>query len=323
MLSDSMTLRQFFEAHYLPTKIENPSGRNVDSYRRALTWWELLTSNPPLSAITSATLSDFKAALSLATYSRRKDNGNQNPLAINTQAKILDHCQWILDAAGPRGPRSRRSAAGLLAEAPYTRPPKRRRRYRPMLAEASIVAFWEATSEARVPIVDGCEPAAIWRALIATICSTSLRIGQLNATPMASLHLPQRLLILPDSICQKSKTEEPHPLHSLAVRELLAIRGERRRLFPLWKLRPTDTDTRHSKNTIYAEAHRLQRLAGVDPFGFHDLRAAVLTKLSAISPAAAQLAAGHSAYATTQLYQRVELLTEAVDQLDLLNHRFA
>jgi len=302
MLSPSVTLREFFQGHYLPHKIDDPTSRAVDNYTAALNKWELLTSNPPLAEITAITLCEFKAAL----FRFRKPSGD--PLSRTTIANRVDHVQYLLKHAGPLG--STPTAAGLLERPPTTKSPTRQESYRPPAAAADVRALYAAADAARLPSLDGVRPGALWRALLSTICSTSLRIGQLCAAPTSALQLDQRLLVLPAGVCKKSKREEPHPLNDRAVADLMAIRSPRELLFPLLEV--------HSKTTIYGELHRLQELAGVPRFGFHDLRARVITELSAIAPAAAQLAAGHAAYKTTQRYQLLDLLGRAVERFDLL-----
>jgi len=305
VLTKRSRVRELFEQHFLPHRIEDPDSVNVDGYRRAIHYWERITEDPPLEDISSVTMSEFKAGLV-------KQEWRGKPLHVNTVVKYLSHLQWILDQAGPSGPRQLRTALGLLAYVPYTRPPKRVRQFKRMVPEVHIVKFFHACEHAVLPAVSGLTASALWRALLATIASTSLRIGQLVETPMSAVHFDEQLLVLPAGICRKSKTEEPHPLHPFAMRMLVAIRGDRERLFPFFP-KP------HSKTTIYHEAHRLQDLAGVPHFGFHGMRRSTLTALSAISPAAGQLAAGHSSYETTKLYQDLELLQHAVSQLTLFD----
>lgn len=305
-LSAQATLREFFEAFYLPVVLERPQGRNLEGYRRAIDLWERLTENPPLGAIAATTLAAYKAALAGHKFKGRV-------LHENTQRKHICHVQWILDRAGPRS-RSARDAAGLLTEVPWTRPPRARRiAYRAHALPGQIAGVYRVADQARFPRVAGVEAGDLWRALIAVASCTALRIGQLTEAPMSALLLDKALLLLPASICRKSRTEEPHPLHPLAVRELLKIRGRRELLFPFYGVGS------HAKTTIYKELHRLQRLAGVESFGFHDIRRSTITALSAVSPAAAQLAAGHSSYKTTQIYQGIGLLSDAVAALPLMD----
>lgn len=314
------TLRSFYDSHYLPTCVENPATRNVEGYNRAVDLWERLTDDPPLERITAATLSTFKSGLLALEFRGR-------PLSPNTVRKHLSHVQWILDAAGPPGPRNR-TAAGVLDRVPFTKPPKLRRTYRDPVSADDLVSFWHALEGARLPRIDGVEPANVWRALVAVIASTTIRVGQLNATPTDAFDLAGRRLILPADVCTKSKTEEIKPLHAVAVARLVAIRTDRPRLFPLWSATPATRRTGrreravapHSKTAIYNELRRLQKSAGVAPFGFHSMRRFAITALSAVSPAAAQLAAGHSSYQTTQLYQGLELLDDAVSTLSIFDH---
>lgn len=310
----SITLREFFWNHYVPHRMETVSTRNMETYQVAIRRWETLTENPPIQEITSSVLCDFKSQLTTRTFSRRKDGMAGRRLSQNTVAKLLSHVQWILDQAGPRGPRHLRSAASLLSTVPYTRPPRTRRSYKQMVPSESILALYGVCGRARLPVVEGVSPPNLWRALISTICSTALRVGQLNSTPTSALLWDQQMLVLPAQVCLKSKVEEPHPLHLSAIRDLIAIRGKRMRLFPLWAI-AGDSSVSHSKTTIYAELHRLQKLAGLPRFGFHGIRRTIVTELSSVSPAAAQLAAGHASYQTTQRYQDLQILASALDHL--------
>ena len=152
---------------------------------------------------------------------------------------------------------------------------------------------------------------------ISTICCTSLRIGQLTRVPYAAMawdpSKPE--LRLSAKTCRKSKSDETHPLHAVAFRDLLAIRGDRELLFPAWP-KP------HSKTTIYREFHRLESLAGYQPqdgIAFHGIRRHILTELGKISATAAQLAAGHQSYQTTiSHYIGIDALAVAIDKLALL-----
>jgi len=142
------------------------------------------------------------------------------------------------------------------------------------------------------------------------MCCTALRIGQLAELQWQDVRLDERRLVLPAGICRKSRVEEVHPLHGLAVERLLVIRSHAGLVFHLWP-QP------HARQTIYRELHRLQDLAGVRRFGFHDIRRHVLTDIARVSPAAAQLAAGHASYETTKRYQDLEILAEAVGDLSV------
>lgn len=312
------TLRAVFEAEYVPRKIEDPTGRNIEGYRRALTYWERLTGDPPLGEIDGnhRLLSDFKAGLSRVCYrcvSLDCRHGAAYRMAANTQRKVLMHVQWVLAFAGPPTPPRNMDALGLIERVPYTKPPRYRRKFRTAAKLTSLQALWRVLGEARVPHTYGTDPAAAdqWRAFLTVMRATSLRYGQLVALPWSAVFLAERLIVLPERLCRKSAADEPHPLTAEAVRYLLPLRVGRERVFDF---------RRHDKSIIYKELHRLQRLAGAgEDWAFHDVRRMTITELSRRSPAAAQLAAGHSAYATTQLYQDIELLADAVDHLPPLD----
>jgi len=305
--SSRSSLRQFFDLHYLPHCIEDPSSRNLEGYRRAIDLWEELTSNPSLAEISGLTLSQFKSALMEFPFRGRT-------LSINTVIKHLSHVQWVLDQAGPPGRRQLKTAAGILPQVPFTKIPKARSTYREETPTADIVRLFRVAGQhARFPRVRGLDPGKVWQALFAVQLCTSLRIGQCSQIPLAAVRWSESMVILPHEICRKSKKDEPKPLHPFALEMLEKVQPksksvQRQLLFPLFP-KP------HAKTTIYAELHRLQDLAEVEPFGFHAIRANCITSLSLSDPAAAQFAAGHSSYQTTQIYQKVRLLSEAQARL--------
>lgn len=310
MVSSSMSLTEFYREHYVPQVMEDPSPRAREGYEYALARWRECTGDPPLAAISSALLADFKQFLGRCVI---RGGG---VMSQNTRRKYLDHIQWILDQAGPpMAIRRLRNAAGILERVPWTKPPGRERRKKPPMSESTVIAIYQVADRARFPRTAGIRAGAWWRALISTICSTSLRYGQLAVMPMSCVVWApaQPLLRLPAEVCRKSKSDESHPLHPIAFRDLLAIRGDRELLF----------GHPHSKTTIYAEFHRLEQLAGCETthgVAFHGIRRRVLTELGKISPTAAQLAAGHQAYSTTiEHYIGGEVLEAAVRQLDLFS----
>lgn len=302
-LSPSLTLRQFFQAYYVPHRIEDPTSRNVENYERAIDLWESITGNPALQQISAETMAHFKAGL-FSTKVRGK------ALGARTVRKHLEHVGWIIRQAGPRGPRELATAASLIGWAPTTKLPRAEQAYRPAATIEEIQHIYKAAALARLPEVSNVQPGALWQALLSTMAATSLRIGQLCACPMTALRLQERLLVLPASCCRKSKREEPHPLTARAIKDLTRIRGDRELIFPFF--------ASHCKSTIYTELKRICSEARVRPLTFHAIRRRVITELSMVDPAAAQLAAGHSAYQTTQLYQNLDLLSRAVDRFDLL-----
>ena len=227
----------------------------------------------------------------------------------------LNHIQWILDQAGPPQQTHRlRTAAGLLTGIiPFSRAPALEKKKKIPTGEDRIVGIYHIAEHASFPRISGITSPAWWHALISTMCSTSLRIGQLMAVPYAAMvwDPTEPELRFSAEFCRKSKSDERHPLVQVAFRDLLAIRGDRQLLFP----------APHSKTTIYDEFHRLEKLAGFEPqkgIAFHGLRRRILTDLAKLSPTAAQLAAGHQSYRTTiEHYIGVEALAEAVNRLEI------
>ncbi|MEW4454556.1 tyrosine-type recombinase/integrase [Bremerella sp. JC817] len=306
ILGPSSYLRQFFQRHYIPHCIEDPTSRNLEGYERALDLWEELTDNPPLNQISSETLSEFKGELLAYRYRGRN-------LSVNTVHKHLSHIQWVLDQAGPPGRRGKeKTAVGFLDRVPFTKLPKRRETYQDEIpAEHVVKLFHIAGEHATFPKVDGVLPGHLWQALFGVMLCTSLRIGQCSQIPMRAVRWDRMQIVLPYEICRKSKKDEPKPIHPHAMRLLMRIRGQRDLLFPMF--------VTHSKKTIYDELHRLQELADVPPFGFHAIRAIAITSLSEISGEAAQFAAGHASMRTTRIYQKVRLLSSAQEKLTIFD----
>lgn len=303
-LGPESRLREVYEQHYVPHCLEDPDSRNTEGYRRALDLWESLTGDPPIGQVTALTLSDFKIALG------RLKNRKGKPVSPNTVRKQLSHVQWILDQCGPTGRRQLRTALEILPRVPYTKIPKRRETYKPEVSEADILALFRAASQAEKPVWPGLEPGDIMRATLGLIMATTLRIGQIAAIPYDAVDWEEGTIVLSHAICRKSKKDEPKPIPPIVMSLLRRIQGRREMLLPLFPLP-------HSKTTIYDELHRLRAIAEVPHFAFHDMRATAITSLSFISEAAAQYAAGHSAYSTTRGYQKVRLLKKAQDQLPL------
>jgi integrase len=164
-----------------------------------------------------------------------------------------------------------------------------------------------------MPRVEGIPPGSWWRALISVICCTSIRVGQATACPMDAIDWKNRTLTLPPECSRKSLREECHPLHPVAIRDLLVIRGDREKLFP----QP------HAKTALYKQLYRLQTKAEIPEerqFAFHCLRRTAITLIAKQSSAAAQMAAGHASFKTTvNHYLCQDVLSEAVDKMDFLD----
>ncbi|MCP5113971.1 MAG: hypothetical protein GY953_24320 [bacterium] len=297
-----MELLDFFTSYYSPVCLGDAEVRTFEAYRDALAHWVRICGRRSLSGVTAVVLRQFADGLKATRYRGRS-------LSVSTVRKHLRHIQAILDRAGPAGPRCR-DAAGILQQVPWIRPPREQIQERSPAPVADIARFYRsATQHARLPVLPDVKPAAWWRAVISTICSTSLRIGQVTAIPMAAVDWNASLLRLPASVSRKSKRTETKPLHIVALRALLAVRGDRELILP----QP------HAKNTIYRELHRLQALVDVPRFAFHCIRRAVLSEFAATSPTAGMKAAGHRSFQTTlNHYVGNQAVIEALDQSDLM-----
>lgn len=311
VLSAEMRLSEFFREFYVPQVMIEPNQEAMNGYEFALKRWAEFTQDPPIRAITSNMLSEFKAYLATVTI-----RGGAL-MAANTRRKYLDHIQWILDQCGPTmAIRRLRNAAGIIERVPYTKPPNRETKLRQPTSKDLVVGLYEVADKAILPKVDGITPGAWWRGLLTTICCTTLRVGQLIRVPMSAVNWdPARPeLRLQSGICRKSRCDETKPLHPVAFKHLLAIRGDRELLFPAWP-------EPYCKKTVYDEFHRLEVLAGFTPsegVAFHGIRRMSLTELAQISSTAAQMAAGHQSFQTTlNHYIGMDALRSAVGQLSI------
>lgn len=119
------TLRQFYELWFEPEVLRRErrsSESTITNYRQKIDWWEKLTSNPPLSAITRETLADFRDALRDATFTRARSRpgkpARRYPLSEARQAGILRDIRAILFRAGPDVD-PKRPAKGILPKVPH------------------------------------------------------------------------------------------------------------------------------------------------------------------------------------------------------------
>lgn len=311
-------VRELFDSAYLPLRMEDPTDEHVANFYRAINYWEKLTLNLALRELDGnhRAMGDFRAALAKATYCRRHTGqpacgcDRARPLDKNTQAAWMKHVQWILTFAGPPHPPYYLNAQRIIAEVPYAKPPKKRRKHRPPAPLGELQRLFASAHLFRHPQVDWATPAQIWRAFFGLMMCTALRKGQCWKLPWSAVDLARRLIILPESLCRKSKNEEPHPLSIEAVELLLPLRGQRALVFPFLAC---------CSSTIYDDLRRVQKAIGVtNRWQFHAVRRTSITALSRLSPALAQLQAGHEAYTTTMLYQGVEELGEVVNQLPSL-----
>lgn len=303
--SADWTLREFYDGYIVPFCLAEGTDRTLEAYDGTLKHWETFTDNPPLNEITIQVLAGFMKGIK-GLPGKRSDKASQN-----TVRKHHRHLMRLLDLAGPPGRRCR-DAAGLLAQVPWIRAPREVLR-QPVPANVdAFISTYLAADGAVFPLLADVAAPAWWRATLTLCASTSLRRNQLLKLPNDSVDYAAGNLTVPAEISRKSLREQTLPLHPLAVKNLVAIRGDRARLLPF----------PHSPNTLYKQLYDLQAEAGVAlraRFAFHDIRKLSITEVDMASSQASQLMAGHASYKTTvNHYVGLGKLEDAIRNLPLL-----
>ena len=167
--SPELTLPRLFEEHYRPKRLFDASPGSIDLYRCVLKRWQLLTGDPPLSAITDDLLCRYRNALM-----KIRGNDPHRPASPETVRSALKQIQRLLDFAGPRG-RYNRDALGLLAVAPWAKPPKSRPKLPQRVTDEQLSRVYRAADTMTWPRLPDVEAPAWWRALLVLAYNTGLR----------------------------------------------------------------------------------------------------------------------------------------------------
>lgn len=284
-VSTRPTLTTFFESYYLNVRLHDKSAGAVRNYRTAMMNWRLITGDPPLEEITTATVALFRDAMS-----NRRGLKPHLRMSANTVHHKLVLIQSVLDLAGPVD-RGHRDAAGILKSIPWLRPPKIVLKTPREIPGEILQQIYLATANMDVPWVDGIKPPAWWKALLVVAYNTQLRRRTLFEMRMEEIDWPNHRIILP---AERLKAGRPMVVHlnPAAMEALQAIRTNRELIFP-W---PT------SMKNLYRYLHRLQTSIGLpkkDWFGLHAIRSTAATILAGFSPQASQLSLGHTQLAVT------------------------
>jgi hypothetical protein len=178
-----MTLREVFEAWFLPSVLSDPLERprpvslaTVAIYRDALQWWERCTRNAPAGMISDVDAVAFLEGLAKTPYRRRKFGGDRF-LSPSSRAKHVASIRAILNRLTPndRGVsldvlekrvRLKKPAVNCLPKAT------------PSLATLQKTMGWLANAgEACLfPAPPGSRPAHWWRALLGTLYAHGWRL---------------------------------------------------------------------------------------------------------------------------------------------------
>ena len=282
---DKPTLCTFFESYVLPTCFYDDKPQTIEYYRIALKLWRLITGDPPIDEITAEILALFRDALS-----KRRGRKRHTKAATNTVASRLRAIQTILDKAGPPARRNR-DAKGLIACAPWIRPPRIEFKLPRTLEPEVLKVVYDATAGMDWPQIPGIKAPAWWKSLLEVTYNTALRRRTLFEMEMDEIDWGKNCLRLK---AERFKAGRPMVVHlnPAAMEALRRIRTNRVLIFP------TDADS----SAFYKHFHRLQDSAGIprkEQFGLHVIRKTSATVLAAVSPRTAQLALGHANLTTT------------------------
>lgn len=298
-----MTLCRFYNDWYLPNRLGDASEKTRLAYGTTLRHWRLLTGDPPVKEITTATLSRFRDALLKMRGKKR-----HLPMSPNSVRTYMKHLQTLLDKLGPPG-RGNRDALDILARVPWTKPPREVQRIPRIIAIQQLSDCIMASVAMEVPRIPGVKAPAWWRALLTVAWNTGLRIGTLLSMWMDDIDWRNCRLLLPAA---RMKSRRPFIMHlnEAAMAALRSIRTNRELVFP-WP---------HARRDFYKYVHRLEDAAGIprkDQFGFHTIRKTVATLLYEVNPGAAQFALGHTTNDVTKkrYVDGGGLVARALDQL--------
>jgi len=297
------TLAGFFATYYRPVRLDGASPETLKGYWAAVRSWVAITGDPPLCDITAKMLVFYRDRL--AECGGRSAAPRRSAASVRSH---LSHVQFILQKAGPAGPRNR-DAAGLIDQVPWIKLPRATWPIPRVVRPEHLEAAYRMAYRMEVPVLPGIDPGQWWRSLLAVALNLGLRRGTLFKMEWAHIDFDRRRVVLPPEI-MKSRRPLIAPLNPTAIAHLLAIRADSGFVFP-WPLSPGKFDEYF---------HRLQdlaRIARADHFGLRHERKAFGTHLFEISPAAAQWALGHTTLAVTMKHYvaGAELLARAMDEL--------
>jgi integrase len=312
----SLSLREFFDSHYVPTYLTGTKPRTITAYIEAINHWTSIHGNTPIAAITTKQLAAFKDALFKGTARRCLQRPLFPEIDLSTPARALaratvnKHLRAImamLNKAGPPGYRNR-DALGLITSVPWVRPMKTPKPNPRCISIEDLAAFYLAAEFAEFPKQN---PKAWWQTLMIVAYTTAFRHAALMAIEWANINLGQALIRLPAD-ADKCVTERIKPLHHLAVLHLRKLRKStvNYRVFE-WS---------HGNKTFYRQWHDLQDAAGIKRhFTLHDIKRTTGSRLAEISsPWVVQQMLDHSSITTSQSYiNATDQLRAAVEKLPI------
>jgi integrase len=297
-MESALTLVSFFRKYFARLFLDDARPRTFEAYEEALVYWRRITGDPAL-LFGAAVLAEFKIEL-------------HKTLSAATVNKHLRAVNAILAKAGPSGP-GNRDALGMLPSTPWTKGLRQDRALPRSIGDDVVSAIYAAARFARWP---KCETAsgwatAWWRALICFAITTGFRRGVLLALRWADIDLAGRSVRVPASI-DKCHAERFKPLHAIAVRHVLAIRGGGPLVFPF----------DGCLLTLHRQWHAIQDAADIatgEHIKLHDLKRFAGTRYAATSsPWVVQQMLDHSSIETSRFYvNSAEACRVAVDAFPL------
>lgn len=258
--SAAWTLSTFFERWYLPVVLQakGVQAKTVLIYRDALSWWQTLVGDPPLSQVDEHTLGVFVARLRAATY-RRSPTGEARPLSRCSQEKIKRTLRAVLYRTGPSWD-PKRPAKELIAFAPHIETHAIRGRPKPCFTWEQAEAIVAAAGQMTIPEVLDYEPAAWWRVRLGLYAYTGLRKGTVEELRCRWLvdRSDGLWLEVPgwEGNTKITKTGEPIDVavHPLLAAELAPIRASGRERISPWP---------HDERWFLTVHEKLQVRAGI------------------------------------------------------------
>lgn len=300
-MSAALTLVSFFDQFFAPLFLCDARPRTFNAYAETLNHWKRIAGNVPLTAIDTLLLARFKVTL----------HETLSPATVN---KHLRQVNAILGKAGPSGP-GNRDALGMLASTPWTKPLREERPRPRAIGDDVVRAIYAAAKVARRPKCETVSGYAgkWWRALICVAVTTGFRHQALLGLRWLDVDVAGRTVRVPACI-DKCHTERCKPLHPIAVRHLLAIRGTGDVVFPF----------DGSEQTWYREWHAIQDAADIpdaEHIKLHDLKRFAGTRYAATaSPWVVQQMLDHSSIETAKFYiNPAEACRATVDAFPLPN----
>ena len=237
--SEKLTLSGFFRDYYRPLRLFESPRQSVEGYQQVINQWVLITGDPPLREITTASLATFRAALA------ERKGRDAEKLSANTIRRHLTTLQAVLDFAGPPAPRRRDSANILPQLAPWIRKPRAVEKLPEVIPIDDLTKVYAAADAMTWPAVrnrDGSivPPGQWWRSLISVAFNTQFRRRTLLSLRMSDIDF-QALTIRIEGGQIKTKRPMIYPLNPPALRRCLPSAATASWCFPSMPIRRCST----------------------------------------------------------------------------------